>query len=99
MNLFGFMNGGNMFKKFLSLFTREKIMYIGTDLYEVDIRKVPQWWFIWWHYHWYEDGYQHCSPVMYEVTQEERERFINKTQYITDQFNKLRIKNENIKTD
>lgn len=40
MNLFGFMNGGNMFKKFLSLFKREKIMYIGTDLYRNVPRKI-----------------------------------------------------------
>lgn len=86
MNLFGFMNGGNMFKKFLSLFKREQIMYIGTDLYKMDVRKVPQWWLFGWHYHWYEDGYQHCSPVMYDVTPEERERFLNKTDYITEQF-------------
>lgn len=86
MTLFGFMNGGNMLKKFFSLFTREKIMGIGTDLYEFEIRKVPQWWFLWWHCYWYDDGYQHKSPVMYDVTPDEKRRFLDKTNYITEKF-------------
>ena len=99
MNLFGFMNGGNMFKKFLSLFTREKIMNISTDGSWGEVRKYPQWWFIWWHFYWRQDGYEHYSPISYSITDEERLRSINKTKYIIDQFNKLRIDNENIKAN
>ncbi len=75
-----------MLGKLLSKFRREKIMILGTDLESPAVRKVPQWWFLWWHYYWYQDGYEHYSPVMYDVTEEERERFLNKTTYITEQF-------------
>ena len=38
---------------------------------------APQWWFIWWHYHWREIGYQFMIPVSYD-TLEEAEFMTNK---------------------
>ena len=85
-----------MLKEFLSHFMREKLM-LDSNLGEV--RKFPQWWFIWWHFYWQQDGYEHYSPISYPVTDEERLKSINKTKYLIDEFKKLRIDNENIKAN
>ena len=85
-----------MFKNFLSHFKRYKIK-VYKDRKDTDwgkVRKFPQWWFLWWHYYWVNDGYDHYSPLSYPASDDERLRSINKTKYIIEKFKNLRLLNE-----
>lgn len=83
-----------MLEKLLSHFKREKLMTIGNNGDWGVVRKVPQWWFLWWHYYWINDGYEHYSPLSYPASDDERLRSINKTKYIIEKFKNLRLLNE-----
>lgn len=69
------------------LFHRYKYMIATTRDLTRQYCWVPQWWFLWWHNHYEEIGYQFTIPLAY--TESEFEYWVKKDECLHKRYKKL----------